>query len=368
MLLGCLLASTMLSAVGAGTNSIYLGSKSCSSSGCHGGAGEWQNQYLTWSLKDFHSKRPTATLSTARSRQIAEALGIGSPMKDARCVVCHAPLQLVPEARRETEFDDHEGVSCESCHSAADSWIRSHTRKDWTRTDRTTAGMRDLQNLYVRANTCVACHQVVDQELLHAGHPELMFELDGQCAAEPRHWRPAKNGTVAQEWYVGQAVALREMSWQLSCETNTDARLQARWNALFWLMQKMEVVDLAQPRLPALPQNPSRQDYADTVKAADSLAKKVASIEEWNDSLTSAVLSALLVTDKDLETAPPGVAAHRAERLVLALDRLTSKTPKAGSAEANLNKLFEMAQSIPDFQPEAFVTTLRELRESLKIR
>ena len=37
------------------------------------------------------------------------------------------------------------------------------------------AGMRDLRNFYVRANTCVACHQNVDQELRTAGHPLLTF-------------------------------------------------------------------------------------------------------------------------------------------------------------------------------------------------
>lgn len=40
--------------------------------------------------------------------------------------------------------------------------------------------MRDLRNLYARANACVACHQNVDPEILKAGHPELVFELDRQ--------------------------------------------------------------------------------------------------------------------------------------------------------------------------------------------
>src|SRR5665213_4200704 len=75
--------------------------------------------------------------------------------------------------------------------------------------------MRDLQNLYVRANVCGAGHQNVDADILKAGHPELMFELDGQSVAEPKHWSAEKNGNGAQAWLVGQAVALREMSWQL---------------------------------------------------------------------------------------------------------------------------------------------------------
>ena len=181
-----------------------------------------QNQFLVWSLKDFHSQRPVATLATARSKQIADALDIKDATANARCTSCHTPLQGVPENLRGENFKVSEGVSCESCHGSAENWLRAHTRKDYTRADRTAAGMRDLQNLYVRANTCVACHQNVDADILKAGHPELIFELDGQSVAEPKHWRETTNWNGAQAWLVGQAVALREMSWQLSANTQSD--------------------------------------------------------------------------------------------------------------------------------------------------
>jgi len=89
-----------------------------------------------------------------------------------------------------------EGVSCENCHGPAENWLRAHTRSDWTHADRTFAGMRDLKNLYVRANNCVACHQTVELPLLKAGHPELIFELDGQSVSEPKHWRKAPIGAA----------------------------------------------------------------------------------------------------------------------------------------------------------------------------
>ncbi len=63
-------------ASGADTPAKFLGANSCASSSCHGGGGANQNQFLVWSLKDFHSQRPVATLATARSKQIADALGI----------------------------------------------------------------------------------------------------------------------------------------------------------------------------------------------------------------------------------------------------------------------------------------------------
>ena len=82
--------------------------------------------------------------------------------------------------------------------SPARAFIARHLRAEFLEhvapldADRTAAGLRDLKSLYVRANTCVACHQTVDSPLLKAGHPELTFELDGQSASQPRHWREGR--------------------------------------------------------------------------------------------------------------------------------------------------------------------------------
>src|SRR6185503_16716196 len=91
-------------------------------------------------------------------------------------------------ARLTATADQREGVSCESCHGAAEPWLRGHTRPDWTYATRVGAGMRDLKRFYVRANTCVACHQNVDGDIAAAGHPELFFELNTQSTNEPKHW------------------------------------------------------------------------------------------------------------------------------------------------------------------------------------
>src|SRR4029077_109861 len=136
----------------------FVGAVGCKSSSCHGGAGEKRNQYLTWSQQDFHT-RSYAILTNARSARIAETLGLPAAQESSRCTVCHSPFQSVAPVRLMPTAHPDEGVSCESCHSAAEHWLRGHTRKDWNYAMRVTAGMRDLRSLYVRANTCVACHQ-----------------------------------------------------------------------------------------------------------------------------------------------------------------------------------------------------------------
>jgi hypothetical protein len=354
----------------AGDSPRFTGALSCASSSCHGGGGERQNQWLVWSLQDFHSQRPVATLATARARQLADALQINDPAADARCTSCHAPLQEVPSARRGAAFSAAEGVSCECCHGPAENWLRSHTRPDWTHADRVFAGLRDLQNLYVRANTCVACHQTVSVPLLNAGHPELIFELDGQCAAEPRHWREQPLWNRAQSWFVGQAVALREMSWQLARETPPDAKLLARWRAVLWLLQKLDGVDPALPSLKKITPEATPDNFRAAKLAADALAQAAAS-QPWSDDLSRLALQRLAGAAGDFSnpSAAGELPARRAERLVLALDRLVlaQKQPAPSSSAGNyLNQLFKQAQSAPDFDASAFAATLNQFAASLK--
>ena len=335
---------------------MFLGANSCASSSCHGGGGAKQDQFLVWSLKDFHSQRPPATLATARAKQIADALNLKDPTADARCTICHAPLNSVPDNVRGQDFKVSEGVSCESCHGSAENWLRAHTRKDYTLADRTTAGMRDLQNLYVRANTCVACHQNVDADILKAGHPELIFELDGQSVAEPKHWSAEKNGNGAQVWLVGQAVALREMSWLARREQKPDLRV----DGLFPIIFRANQVD---GRLPALTDNLTTEQWSDKVASA-------AASLNWSDELTKKYLS-LLANDsaafRDGSVSQP-LQARRAERLVLALDRLVAALPELKnnvSVQSALDQLFKLAQSIPDFDAERFADALQTFSVAL---
>ena len=346
----------------------FLGAPSCASTGCHGGGGAKQNQFLTWSLKDFHSQRPTATLTTARSKQIADTLEIKDPTADVRCTTCHAPLHDVPENLRGEHFKASEGVSCEGCHGAAENWLRSHTRHDFMRADRTAAGMRDLQNLYVRANTCVACHQVVSRPLLKAGHPELIFELDGQSVAEPKHWSAEKNGNGAQAWLVGQAVALRELSWQLIqlhgvMELNqrmTETNLLERVGGVSWVLRSAFVGEQADKKFP--------EDFESVQSWADKLAQEK-SDTTWTDQMTRECLARLASTASSFSDTRVHQSLHarRAERLVLALDRLLA-AENNHQADAELNQLFKLAQSLPDFDPKAFAATLEKFSAAITNR
>lgn len=356
---------------GGETSAKFLVANSCANSSCHGGGGQNQNQFLVWSLKDFHSQRPAATLTTARAKQIADALQIKDATADARCTTCHAPLHEVPENRRGEDFKASEGVSCESCHGAAENWLRSHTRTDYTRADRTAVGMRDLQNLYVRANTCVACHQNVDADILKAGHPELIFELDGQSVAEPKHWSAEKIGNGAQAWLVGQAVALREMSWQLAGKKKSPKNEINRWNALVWVMQ-MAAPD-SNLKIPPPDKIVTLAYAASTLQGeSDQVARDFATAD-WSDTKTRKILSAFANSSESFRDSSisQNLQARRAERLVLALDRLVAALPELKNNEpvqSSLNQLFKLAQSIPDFDPKQFADALEKFSAAVNAR
>ncbi len=353
---------TAASLTAADSTARFTGSPSCATSMCHGGAGELRQQTSIWQKQDIHS-RTYNTLVNARSAQIAASLKIPDATTSSRCTTCHAPFQGVPKSAFLNEITKAaEGVSCESCHGPAEPWVRAHTRPDFSHRDRVLLGLRELNHLYVRANSCVACHQVVEPALLSAGHPELRFELDGQAVAEPKHWREKGDWHGPKAWLVGQAVALREMSAQLSREANPGEKLTAPWSGTLWLLQKLDGLDSA---LPALK---SASTPASVHPAADTLARRAADLE-WSSELTRQTLQRLARTHAEFSDAklPQLQHARRAERLVLALDRLTAPLDKAALAklEPGLKELFALAQSVPDFAPDKFAKSLEAFAKLL---
>jgi len=346
----------------------FVGSIGCKSSSCHGGAGEKRSQYITWSQKDFHTKA-FAVLLNARSERIAEGLGLPAAQASARCTVCHSPFQSVAPSRLKPAAHRDEGVSCETCHGAASGWLRGHTRKDWTYNTRVAAGMRDLRNLYLRANACVACHQNLAPDVLQAGHPDLFFELDGQSVAEPKHWRDEEPWSGLREWLTGQAVALREMSSALAREPQPDPFSSARWDGLAWLCATVTSAASIPSPISLPPGAPTRSDFTSMQTQADALARR-ASTSNWSESSARSLLLALASAEG--EFAAKGTAnqllGQRAKRLVLALDRLVNALKNRGiplKADPELNQLFQDVRTLDAFDAAGFAAHLRSFREAL---
>jgi hypothetical protein len=230
--------------------------------------------------------------------------------------------------------------------------------------------MRDLRNIYVRATACAACHQNLAPELLKAGHPDLFFELDGQSVAEPKHWPEGEPWSGLREWLTGQAVALREMSWALASDPQSDDASNARWNGLAWLC----ATTTSAANIPAPVSQPSgtptRSDFVGMQTQADALARR-ASVSNWSDASARSLLFTL--ASLDTEFTAKGTASQllgqRARRLVLALDRLTYALNKHSGfrpkIEAELNLLYQDVKSLDAFEASSFAAHLKAFHDAL---
>jgi len=223
----------------------------------------------------------------------------------------------------------------------------------------------------VRANTCVACHQNLESDILRAGHPELTFELDGQSVAEPKHWRDDDPSSGLRAWLVGQAVALREMSWALSKNGTPDPEEAARWKGLMWLLAKVTAQQTNLPVINAAAEPNSRAQFTATRQQADLLGRRAAEFQ-FSDDFARELRRALAETDSEFVVSkqmPADLLFRRAQRLVLALDRLSvalSRTAPDLAKDRALNQLFDDIRSSTDFQPARFAEHLRNFRNIIE--
>ena len=203
----------------------HLGVTTCAGSTCHGALEPFrnsnvaQNEYVTWSQKDKHSKA-YKVLFDARSVRIARNLGLPNAHTAEICLNCHA--DNAAQQHRGRQFQLSDGVGCESCHGGASGWLGTHI-SGASHQDNVAAGLYPTDQPVARAKLCLSCHvgsqatKFVTHRIMGAGHPRISFELDTFTAIQPAHYvvdkdylerKGAPNGV--QIWAVGQAVALAE--------------------------------------------------------------------------------------------------------------------------------------------------------------
>jgi hypothetical protein len=339
----------------------FTGYQSCASTSCHGG-GSLHNESIFYDKNDVH-RNASGILGKGTSQRIAEAIGIaGDPGRAAQCTVCHSPMEAVPAERLVKDVKPDRGVGCESCHGPAEPWLRFHTRRDVKFEQIVAAGLRDLNDLYGRANACVACHLNLDEPIRRAGHPELFFELDRQCMAQPPHYKDERPSLGPRSWLTGQAVALREMSWKLSAQR--DERLAVRWKALVWLLRKTEA---------GRKELPEGEDFSAMQSGADRLARAAAQAI-WSKNQIAAQTKDYLSLHAEFGDAKNDKTElrRRAEVLAPAIIRLWSALKTQGAADSSgafepaLVVAAKLAKEQESFDPPAFAGQLAELQKAFE--
>ena len=153
-------------------------------------------------------------------------------------------------------------------------------------------------------------------------------------------------------WLVGQAVALRELSWKLAQNPNPDERDP----------RAMAGAGLAAEKVPQTSFS-SDNDFAATQRAADELARRAATRISPVAS-PRALLRKLSEADADFtaqSSLPNDLSYRRAQRLLLALQTLAPTNETDVQLEALRNDL----RSPTDFAPAQFAAHLALLRQTL---
>jgi len=165
----------------------HMGVATCAASQCHGsavpreGSNVLQNEYVTWTQDDPHS-RAYDVLRNDQSKRIAARLGLDSATTADVCLDCHA--DNVPAEKRGERFHLSDGVGCESCHGGAENWLASHYNLPTvTHEASLAAGLFPSERVAERSDLCLSCHlgtndKFATHRIMAAGHPRLAFELD----------------------------------------------------------------------------------------------------------------------------------------------------------------------------------------------
>ena len=160
---------------------------------CH--VNEVQNWKKTPHYRTFDElgRRPEAT-------EICRKLGLRSVKRSDVCIDCHFTTQAVRDRNKPVS-----GISCESCHGAAQDWINVHNDyggptaiKETESVEHARArfkasvefGMRNTRNLYLIASSCFNCHTVPNEELVNVGGHlagSENFELVSWSQGQVRH-------------------------------------------------------------------------------------------------------------------------------------------------------------------------------------
>jgi hypothetical protein len=163
----------------------------------------WQQTHHFKTFEDLH-RRPTASA-------IADKMGVKRIKSDGTCVACHYTQ------KGSADSQPIAGVSCESCHSAGQDWIKVHNEKG-SLAKAEALGFISPDNIYALASNCFQCHTMPNEKLVNvgghaAGSP---LELVSWSQGEVRHHflkDQKKNPEATQErkrmlYVVGRVVDL----------------------------------------------------------------------------------------------------------------------------------------------------------------
>jgi hypothetical protein len=271
------------------------------------------------------------------ANEIAEKMGIQRIRSESMCLTCHYTMQL-----KDNKAQPIAGISCESCHSAGEDWIKVHSQFSG-KTEKTESkaeadarlklsdskGMIRPASLYGLAKNCYSCHVVPQEALVNkGGHPAgSAFELVSWSQGEVRHntWHSKGKENVPANAARKRMLYLVGLGVELETGLRSVSRATARRLYAFEMAKRVDrarkQLAVAAKAAPNVPEIAKMVEYAYSAglklnnepfltAAADGVSKLIVSITEKYDGSTLAGLDSLIPGPDKFKGTPSGGAAN----------------------------------------------------------
>jgi hypothetical protein len=252
---------------------------------------------------------------------IAQKMGVRRVKSEGLCLNCHFTAW-----KKSDKEEPVAGISCESCHSAGQDWIKVHSGYSGKKADTETKAEKDARwklseakgmirpsALYQLAKNCFSCHVVPHEELVNKGGHRAgsAFELVAWSQGEVRHstWHSKGKDNVPA------SVARKRMLYLVGLGVELETALRAVAKATVRKVYAFEMAkraDRARKQLAAAakaaPDAPEIAKMAELAHsaglklnnegsltaAADGIAKQLSGITEKYDGSSLAGLDSLI--------------------------------------------------------------------------
>jgi hypothetical protein len=253
--------------------------------------------------------------------EIAQRMGVKAIRSEGLCLTCHYTVQ-----EKDSRKQAIAGISCESCHSAGEDWIKVHsgfsgkTEKTETKAEKDarwkladSKGMIRPSQLYGIAKNCYGCHVVPQEDLVNkGGHPAgSAFELVSWSQGEVRHntWHSKGKQNVPASAARKRMLYLVGLGVELETAIRAVGRATARKRYAFEMARRVDrarkQLTVAAKAAPNVPEIAKMVEYAYSAglklnnerfltAAADGVSKLLVSISEKYDGSTMSGLDGLI--------------------------------------------------------------------------
>jgi hypothetical protein len=255
------------------------------------------------------------------ANEIAEKMGVQRIRSESVCLNCHYTVQ-----EKDNKKQPIAGISCESCHSAGEDWIKVHsqfsgkTEKTETKAEAEarmklaeSKGMIRPSSLYRLAKNCYGCHVVPQEDLVNkGGHPAgSAFELVTWSQGEVRHntWHSKGKENVPASAARKRMLYLVGLGVELETGIRAVSRATVRKRYAFEMAKRVDrarkQLAAAAKAVPNVPEIAKMVEHAYSAglklnnerfltTAADGVSKLLASITEKYDGSTMSGLDSLI--------------------------------------------------------------------------